>query len=250
MLKATLIDAKRWREILGVIKTLLEEAEFKITSEGLKLRAMDSSHVAMVDLDLPSAFFDKYECDNTMELRFNVNNVLDLLENMSSNESLELNYSEKQARLVIYLRGTYERVFSVTTLAVENEFEREPSVTFKVRAQVETASLKKVIIDSLKIGDHIFIEADANMITFRTAGLSGDVVSTFRKDEPPLSELSVSENSKANYSLELLGNIIKNASQVSDIAQVEYSTNQVLRLSLVLQQGKLQFYLSPMLEAS
>jgi len=250
MLKAILYDAKRWRDILGVTKTLLEEAEFKISSEGMKLRAMDSSHVAMVDLDLPTAFFDKYECNNTMELRINVDNVLDLLDNMGPNESMELNYSEEQARLVIHLRGTYERVFSVTTLAVEKEFEREPSVTFKVRAQVETASLKKVIIDSLKIGDHIFIEADTNIVTFRTAGLNGDVVSTLRKDEPPLSELSVSENSKANYSLELLGNIIKNASQVSDVVQMEYSTSQVLRLGLVLPQGKLQFYLSPMLEAS
>jgi len=250
MLKAILYDAKRWRDILSVTKTLLEEAEFKISSEGMKLRAMDSSHVAMVDLDLPTAFFDKYECNNTMELRINVDNVLDLLDNMGPNESMELNYSEEQARLVIHLRGTYERVFSVTTLAVEKEFEREPSVTFKVRAQVETASLKKVIIDSLKIGDHIFIEADTNIVTFRTAGLNGDVVSTLRKDEPPLSELSVSENSKANYSLELLGNIIKNASQVSDVVQMEYSTSQVLRLGLVLPQGKLQFYLSPMLEAS
>lgn len=250
MLKATLIDAEGLRDLLGVVNTMLEEAEFKITSEGMKLRAMDSSHVAMVDLDLPSAFFDKYECGNTTELRFNVNNVLDLLENMGPKESMELNYSEEQARLVIHLRGAYERVFSVATLAVENEFEREPSVAFKVRAQVETSSLKKVITDSLKIGDHIFIEADTNMIIFRTTGLNGDVVSTLKKDEPPLSELSVSENSKADYSLELLGKIIKNASQVSDVVQVEYSTNNVLRLGLDLPQGKLQFYLSPMVEAS
>lgn len=250
MLKVTFYDARRWRDILNVISTLLEEAEFKISPQGLRLRAMDSSHTAMVDLDLPSTFFDKYECDRSTELRLNVKSILNLLEGISANESIEMNYMEEQAKLVIYLRGEYQRVFNLITLAIEREFDREPKVSFKVSAQVQTASLKRVITDSQKIGDHISIETKANTITFRTIGLTGSVVSTFKTDEAPLVKLSVDLESKASYSLDLLGTIIKNAPSISDVINIEYSTNQVLKLDLVLPQGKLHFYLSPMLEAS
>lgn len=250
MLKATLYDARRWRDILNVISTLLEEAEFKVLPEGLKMRAMDSSHTAMVDLDLPRAFFDKYKCDSSTELRFNVKNILNLLEGIVANESIEINYMDEEAKLIICLRGEYQRVFNLTTLAIEGEFDREPKATFKVRAQVQTASLKKVITDSQKMGDEISIETKANTITFRTVGLAGNVISTFEMGEAPLVELSVELESEAHYNLDLLGTIIKNASSISDAVNIEYSTNQVLRLGLVLPHGKLHFYLSPMLEAS
>jgi len=157
---------------------------------------------------------------------------------------------EEQAKLAIYLRGEYQRVFNLTTLAIEREFDQEPKVSFKVSAQVQTASLKRVIIDSQKIGDHVSIETKAGTITFRTIGLAGSVISTFETGEAPLRKLSVDVESEASYSLDLLGTIIKNAPSVSDVINIEYSTDQVLKLDLALPQGKLHFYLSPMLEAS
>lgn len=251
MLKATLYDARRWRNILNVISTLLEDAEFKVSQEGLRLRAMDSSLTAMVDLDLPSAFFDEYECDKPTELRLNVKNLLNLLEGVGANESIEMNYIEEQARFVIYLRGEYQRVFDLTTLAIEKEFAREPRATLKARARVQTASLKRVITDSQKMGDQISIETKANTITFRTIGLTGSVVSTFEMGETPLAELSIDQESEATYGLDLLGPIVKNASLISDAVAIEYSTDHVLRLDLIMPKGKLHFYISPMLiEAS
>jgi proliferating cell nuclear antigen len=250
MLKSVLCDAKRWRDILNLVSPLLEEAEFRVSAEGMKLRAMDSSHVAMVDLNLPNSFFDKYECDKLTELRFNVKSILDMLETMGAKDAIELNYLDEQMRLIIRLRGEYERVFNLATLAIEREFDREPKAVGKVRARVQAASLKRVILDSQKIGDSTSIETKTDLIVFRTVGLAGDVVSTFKRGEAPLTELSVEEESKSSYSLDLLSVIMKNASLVSDLIDLEYSTNQVLKMSLVMPQGSLHFYLSPMLETS
>jgi len=250
MLKTTLYDARRWRDILNAISTLQEEAEFKVSPEGLQLRAMDTSHTTMIDLYLPRVFFDQYECDKPTELRLNVKNILNLLEGVGPNETIEINYEEEQAKCVIYLKGEYQRIFNLTTLAIEGEFVPELRATFDVRAQVQTASFKKIINESQKIGDRICIEAKADTITFRTVGLIGSVVSAFKRGEAPLVELNIDHESEATYSLDLLGPVIKNASTISEVLNIEYSTGNPLRVDLIMLHGKLHFYLSPMMEES
>ena len=250
MLKATLYDAIRLREIINVISTLLEEAEFKTSPEGLKLRAMNDSKVAMIDLDLPASFFDIYECDEVTNLRIKVKNMLSILEGVGTKETIELSYLKEQAKLVVYLHNEYERVFTLATLAIEKEFENEPVTAFKVEAKVNTTSLKKVISESEKIGDEVTIETKADRIEFRTFGLTGNVISTFKEGSSSLSKLSVEKESKATYSLDLLKAIVKDASPISDTVRIEYSTDNVLRLDFVLSQGRLHLYLSPSLEAN
>lgn len=249
MLKALLYDAKRWRDILNAISTLLEEAEFKVSPESMELRAMDSAHTAMVDLSLPRAFFDEYKCDQPTELRVNLKNLLNLLTGLK-NESMEINYFEEVAKLVVYLRGEYERTFTLSTLSIEKEFGREARAVFSVSAKVQTASLERVVSDAQKIGDNISIEAKPDAITFRTMGLTGNVVSIFKTGESPLAGLTIAQESKATYSLDPFATIIRNALSLSDIINLEYSTDKVLRLDLGLSQGKLHFYLSPMLEST
>lgn len=250
MLKATLYDVKRWREIMNVISTLLEEAEFKASPEGLKLRAMNDSKVAMIDLELPASFFDGYECDVVTHLRIKVKSMQDILEGAEAKEAIELSYLKEQAKLVVYLHNEYERVFSLATLAIEKEFEEEPGTAFTVKAQVSTTNLKKVISESEKIGDEVTIEAKADRIEFKTIGLTGNVVSTFKKGSSSLTELFTEKESSATYSLDLLKAVVKDASSLSDTVNMEYSTDHVLRLDFVLPQGKLHLYFSPSLEAS
>lgn len=245
---ATLVDAKRWREILDAVSTILDEAEFAVASNGMRLKSFDNSRTAMIDIELPSIFFDKFECEQPTRLRFNVKNILKLLENVGSNDSLQMSYSDEKAALVLSLTGDYLRVFNLNTLATEQSLEIEPKVNFAVQAKVLTSSLRKVILDSQKIGDQILIEAKEKDITFRTAGLGGNVVSTFASGESSILDLLVSQESKATYNLDLLGEIVKNAAPLSDKIKIEFSTDQPLKLDLLLPHSKLQYYMSPMLE--
>ena len=46
-----------WKAVASAIKTLVEEATFEATSEALIFRAMDPSHIALVDLQWPAVAF-------------------------------------------------------------------------------------------------------------------------------------------------------------------------------------------------
>ena len=68
MFKAKMADAKVLKDMMGAISILVDEATFDLTPEGITLRAMDPSRVAMVDFEWPKAVFDEYSCSETMKM--------------------------------------------------------------------------------------------------------------------------------------------------------------------------------------
>jgi len=79
MFKATMNDARLFRNLIGAISSLIEEADFNASPDGIKLRSMDPSHIAMVDFEWPKTAFDTYECTAPTKLRLSVSNLLKLL---------------------------------------------------------------------------------------------------------------------------------------------------------------------------
>src|SRR6267143_836223 len=75
MFKATMNDARLFRNLIGAISSLIEEADFNASPDGIKLRSMDPSHIAMVDFEWPKTAFDTYECTAPTKLRLSVSNL-------------------------------------------------------------------------------------------------------------------------------------------------------------------------------
>ena len=55
--------SEEWKAIISAISTLVEEATFEATVEGISFRGMDPSHVALIDISWPNSAFEKYSCD-------------------------------------------------------------------------------------------------------------------------------------------------------------------------------------------
>ena len=104
MFKAVVQDAKIWKNLLTAISTLIEEADFNTTENGLKLRSMDPSHVAMVDFEWSKEAFEEYVCDKSTNIRVNITTMLKLLRRSKSEESLEISERLKGNLLVIKLK--------------------------------------------------------------------------------------------------------------------------------------------------
>lgn len=56
-----------WKAVTSAISTLVDEATFEATVEGLSFRGMDPSHVALIDISWPNSAFDGYECDAALK---------------------------------------------------------------------------------------------------------------------------------------------------------------------------------------
>ena len=63
MFKIRVSDAKLVRDAVTAISTLIDEGTFNVDSDGIRLRSMDPSRVAMVDFAMQKTVFDEYASD-------------------------------------------------------------------------------------------------------------------------------------------------------------------------------------------
>jgi len=249
MFKLKVSDAKLLRDMATAISILVDEATFKLDPEGMKLRAMDPSRVAMIDFEWPKTIFEEYVCPEPAKMCINISELLKLLKRAGKDEAVELSLDEKTGRLQVKITGKYSRDFTMPTLEASEEEVPTPKITFNVKAKTTTQGLSQAIEDAQLVSDHVRIEADAEKLVLNASGDLMGATITLQKGNDALLDLEAKENSKATFSLSYLSEIIKAASATSDIATLEFSTDMPVRIDFQqAKEGKLTFFLAPRIE--
>jgi proliferating cell nuclear antigen len=249
MFKAKIGEAKFLKDMMGAISILVDEATFDLSSEGIKLRAMDPSRVAMVDFEWPKTVFDEYSCNENMKMCVNISEMLKLLRRTGKDETVLLSLDEKTGKLKIAIRGNYSRTFNMPTLEALDEDVPTPKVTFNVTAKTTTQGLREAIEDASLVSDHVKIEADNEKMIMNA---SGDIMGAkieFKVGDDVLLEMKTKEPSKATFSLSYLSEIVKASVPTSEIVIIEFSTDMPIKLDFQQEkEGKLKFFLAPRIE--
>jgi proliferating cell nuclear antigen len=249
MFKLKVSNSKLLRDMISAISILVDEATFRIEPEGIKLRAMDPSRVAMVDFEWPKSVFDEYVNTEPTKMCINVSELLKLLKRAGKNESVELSLDEQTGKLKITILGKYTRVFQMPTLEISEEEVPTPKLTFNVKAKVTTDGIRDAITDAELVSDHVRFEADPEKLVMRASGDLMGATIELKKGSDALLDLEVTEPAKATFSLSYLSEIIKTGGASSDIATLEFSTDMPIKIDFQQsQEGKLTFYLAPRIE--
>lgn len=249
MFKLKVADTKPFRDMITSISILVDEATFKLDPEGLKLRAMDPSRVAMIDFECPKTAFEEYTCTEPTKMCINITELLKLLKRSGKDETLELALDDKTGKLQVKIAGKYTRNFTMPTLEASEEEVPTPKITFNAKIKATTDGLSQAIEDAQLVSDHVKIEADPEKVVFNASGDLMGATITLQKGSDALLELEVKETQKATFSLSYLTEIIKAASQTSDIATLEFSSDMPIKLDFQqAKEGKLTFYLAPRIE--
>jgi len=247
--KASISDARLWKNLLGAISTLIEEADFNATPEGIKLRSMDPSHVAMVDFEWQRSAFEEYTCEQPTKIRVSIASMLRLLKRVGSDEVLEMLYDDKMRKLNLTLKGKMMRKFTMPTLEPAQEEVPTPRITFNSKVKLTTSILRDIIDDVRAVSDNVRLEATTERLTALAATELSSAVIELDKGSEMLLELDVKEPSKATFNLNYLSEITKAGASTSEIVTVEFSSNMPIRLQFEIpQQGRLQYYMAPRLE--
>ncbi len=249
MFKLKVSDAKLLRDMATAISILVDEATFKIDPDGLKLRAMDPSRVAMIDFEWPKSIFQEYVSTEPAKICMNISELLKLLKRVGKDEAVELSLDEKTGRLLVTITGKYSRNFTMPTLEASEEEVPTPKITFNVKAKTTTQGLSEAIEDAQLVSDHVRIEAEPEKLTLSASGDLMGATITLLKGSDSLLDLEVKENAKATFSLSYLSEIIKAASATSEIATLEFSTDMPVKIDFQqTKEGKLTFFLAPRIE--
>ena len=92
--------SEEWKAVISAISTLVEEATFEATVEGISFRGMDPSHVALIDISWPNTAFEKYECDGDIKFGVRIDEFSKLIKRADKSNAIEINISDDNMLLV------------------------------------------------------------------------------------------------------------------------------------------------------
>lgn len=233
----------------ATIQALVEEASFEATAEGLAFRAMDPSHVALVDLFWPNSAFEKFDCDKQLKFAVRVEDFVKLIKRAEGRDSIEVTMADDET-LLLRMSDGYKREFKLHLIESTSGPTPLPKISFNTHMLLTEPVFERILNDVSTVSDHVTLETGKDKVVFTGKSDTGTASIAVDKGHQDLLEFDVKEESKATYSIDYLLNITKAAGAASDTVTCEYSTKMPLRLEFKLseQGGKIHFYLAPRIE--
>lgn len=248
MLKLVIQDAKLWSKITDAITEIVDEGVFRATEDGLVLRSMDVSRVAMVDLKLPRAFFSEYECTGTHDIGFRFSEIKKLLKRSAKKGvSLGIEAPDEGGKVIFTFIGNGRSKIEFPLLDLLFEELPTPRVELEAKFKAVTQHLITAIKQISLFADQARFEAynDRIIIKYETEYSRGEI--TYTRDE--LIDLEVEEEGvAASYSIEFLESMLKHK-DLSEVVNFEFGSRKPAKITyLLINGGELTYWLAPRTE--
>ncbi len=276
-------SAYEWRTIMQAISTIVDEAVFNATSEGIMFRAMDPSHVALIDIIWSSAAFEYYRCDGELIFAVRVDELLKLLKRADKDESVEVSITNDNSVIkegedderegkesssvessasasTLSLKFTKEnskksRHYRLRLLEIGSSSSATVTPLPKLNFTTKVTMSLKALVDTLKdikvISDQVTIYSNGSIVQFEGKGDAGEVKVVFEQGSDEVREIVMQEGvseSRATYSIEYLSSMVDAMDDAESVA-IEYSSKIPLRLEFRLPfMCKIHYYLAPRVE--
>ena len=236
-------SSETFKQIFGTIGQLVEDATFEITNEGLTFRGMDPSHVALIDLVMSNASFEKWLVNQEGSFAVRVNELNKLLKNFNKKDSVRLYTKEHMLAIETKTSKTNLRLIEASKVNCPL-----PKILYNSRIQITLDALKRSLKQIETVSDYVTLETTLNRdFILSGKGDSGESTINFERGMEEIPEISNKEPSKATYSLEYLLPFLKQLKCGSVI--IEYSSVKPLRIEAPIDNiSKIFFYLAPRVE--
>ena len=242
-----------WRMIVAAVQTLSEDSTFDVDSDGVRTRAMDPSHVALLDVKFPTSSFENFRCPKPTRFTIHMEDFSKIVKRSELKESFELSRAKSKS-LAIKIGSThYRKEFELHLLDDELKTSPLPKLTFTTRFSMGLDPFQQILTDISVVSTTVGVAVSNGSVALSGKGDSGKAeVKIGKGDGALLQEASVengSDETKAYYNLEYLLKIVKAVASFSDLVKFEYSSKMPLRIEFLNLEkrstGPIQFYLAP-----
>ena len=94
------IKADSLKEFIGTVGSLVDEAKINVSEDGLQVKAVDPSHVAMIEANLMKSAFDSFEVSD-IQMGLDIDKFKSVLTMAGKDEMVILEKDDELNRLVV-----------------------------------------------------------------------------------------------------------------------------------------------------
>jgi len=184
MLEAKLAKADLLKKILDAVGTMITDANFEVNEEGVKLQAMDNSHVALVSLELQKgAFEDPYRCDRNMILGVNLANLIKIVKCAGNDDEVTLRADGANDNLSLMFQNTKtDRMgeYEMRLMDIDQEHLGIPETVYDATIELPSSEFQRIVRDLLQLGESVKIDVTKEGVKFSAEGEIGTAAVTLR----------------------------------------------------------------------
>lgn len=245
------------KTIISAISTLVEEATFVATTEGITFRGMDPSHVALIDISWPNSAFERYECDSDVKFGVRIDEFSKIIKRAEKKDGVDISISDENMLMVSVGKNKKYKIRLIEGSETDIPL---PKISYDTRIVVPSSKFDKVLGDVQVVSEYLTMRASADFVEFSGKGDSGEV--TIKMDvngegegeddsgSSIIEEVSARAESTGTYSLEYLNPVIKAVGSSTTRVACEFATSKPMRLECkVANMGRIHFYLAPRVES-
>jgi proliferating cell nuclear antigen len=245
------------------VKNFTDHINIDFNPERLYFQTMDSSHVSIVELTIPAAWFDKYECSETISIGVSAGIVGKILSLKDKTQLLELEVNDDKLLIhfvnrpivdngettttaIVTTNAIFEKHFEIPLIDIDSQGLSIPEIEYQAEFSLSSAYFADMI-NQLKIfGDTMEIEcSEENITLYSKTQENGKMSVDIKIDHLTSFAIEEAAKLKLSYSLNYL-HLICAFHRLSKYVEVKLCNEYPLQVAYSLgQDAVLALYLAP-----
>ena len=239
------IKASVLSEVVGAVSIIIDEVKFHVSPEGVALKAVDQSHVAMIDLSLRSKAFEEYKATE-MDMGIDVSKISEVLKLAGPEDVISMSYNE-ETRKLLFKVGNISRTAALLDTAGMTD-PKVPSLNLPAKVVIKSMDLDKGIKGAGSISDHVTLTAESSGFELSAEGDTDAV--NLKLPKELLVSVDCKEKVKSVFSLDYFSNMVKAARSVEAVS-INMGTDYPVKVDFDIAEdkGHVSYLLAPRIES-
>jgi proliferating cell nuclear antigen len=244
------IKADSIREFIGTVGSLVDEAKLNVSEDGIQIKAVDPSHVAMIEANLVKSAFDSYEA-TTAEMGIDVDKFKTVLAVAGKEDMVDLEKDDKLNRLVVSIGNLTRAMPLLDTSGMPDP--KVPSLDLAASVSVSVEEISQGLKASKSVSDHIALSTTKDSFRLVCEGDNQNRVDLALGKEQ-LEKLDSPEDTTSLFSLEYFA-LMVNSLPADRILHINLGSDLPVKVDADLAvddmtgaQGNVKFLLAPRID--
>uniref|UniRef100_A0A7S0RYP4 DNA sliding clamp PCNA n=1 Tax=Chlamydomonas leiostraca TaxID=1034604 RepID=A0A7S0RYP4_9CHLO len=256
MFEARLTQGNLLKKLVEALKELVQEVNFDVSSSGIALQAMDSSHVCLVSFHLRADGFDHFRCDRPQNMGIHIGNLSKVLKCAGNDDIITLKADDNGDTLTLMFESEkQERIsdFDLKLMSIESEQLGIPDQDYSAEVKMPSSEYQRICRDLASIGDTVLVSATKEGVKFSTTGDVGTANVTLRHtqtaDKPEEQTfIDLHDPVALTFALRYLNNFAK-ATPLSPTVKIALTKDLPIVVEYGIgDMGYIKYYLAPKIE--
>lgn len=253
--------ATHFRNIIHSMKEITDYVNLECNNDGIYIQGMDSSRIALMDLNLERDYFEEFEMEDEEEmivLGMNMKVFSAILKCTNSSDELEIESSSDSGKVSITLKNDSKKnEFEMNLVDIDQENMDIPEIDHEFIISAEPKEITKYFanLNALEV-DEVIFHMTENLV--RLDSKSDHVKMKFElvslENEPDLQDNSKIRLVKSSpdelslvFSLMYIQRFMKAASVSNNVA-IAFTDGMPMFMQFRFEGGNLNYYLAPKIE--